>query len=101
MQTGSALIAARILPDAAGEAARERAFVLEVAERLAEQLAERSTAHPEVHVNVCFHVDRAVVKDSAEAPGGQEIIGGEIISIGSWAPHDKVAGVHLTDAGKA
>ena len=72
----------------------------EVAERLAEQLAERPTAHPEVHVNVCLHVDRAAVRDAADAPGGREIIGGEIVSIGTWAPQENVAGVYLTPAAK-
>jgi serine/threonine-protein kinase len=100
LQTGSALIAARILPEAAGEAARERAFVLEVAERLAEQLAERPNAHPEVHVNICFHVDRAAVREASDAPGGREIIGGEIVSIGAWAPQENVTGVYLTPAAK-
>ena len=100
LQTGSALIAARILPEPPGEAARERAFVLEVAERLAEQLAERPTAHPEVHVNICFHVDRAAVRDAADAPGGREIVGGEIVSIGAWAPQENVTGVYLTPAAK-
>jgi serine/threonine protein kinase len=100
LQTGSALIAARILPEGAGEAARERAAVLEVAERLAEQLAERPTAHPEVHVNVCFHVDRAAVRDASDAPGGREIVGGDIVSIGNWAPQENVTGVYLTPAAK-
>jgi serine/threonine-protein kinase len=100
LQTGSALIAARILSDAPAEAARERAAVQEVAERLAEQLAERPTAHPEVHVNVCLHVDRAAVRDAADAPGGREIIGGEIVSIGAWAPQENVEGVYLTPAAK-
>jgi serine/threonine protein kinase len=100
LQTGSALIAARILPEAAGEAARERAAVLEVAERLAEQLAERPTAHPEVHVNVCFHVDRAAVREASDAPGGREIVGGDIVSIGNWAPQENVSGVYLTPAAK-
>jgi serine/threonine-protein kinase len=100
LQTGSALIAARILSDDPAEAARERAGVQEVAERLAEQLAERPTAHPEVHVNVCLHVDRAAVRDAADAPGGREIIGGEIVSIGTWAPQENVEGVYLTPAAK-
>ena len=41
---------------------------------------------------------RAAVKDSADAPGGKEIAGGEIMSTGDWAPQENVAGVHLTDA---
>jgi serine/threonine-protein kinase len=101
LQTGSALIAARILSDDAAQAARERAGVKEIAEKLAEQLAERPTAHPEVHVNVCLHVDRAAVRDAADAPGGREIIGGEIVSIGNWAPQENVTGVYLTPAARA
>ena len=98
LQTGSALIAARILSDEATEAALQRAGVLDIASRLAEQLAERPTAHPEVHVNVCFHVDRAAVRDAADAPGGREIIGGDIVSIGTWAPQEDVHGVYITPA---
>jgi serine/threonine-protein kinase len=101
LQTGSALVGAKVLSADASKSSEERKDMRAVADTLAGELSHRSAAHPGVHVNVSFHVDRAVVKDSAEAPGGQEIIGGEIISIGSWAPHDKVAGVHLTDAGKA
>ena len=100
LQTGSALIAARILSDEATQAARERAGVLDIASRLAEQLAERPTAHPEVHVNVCFHVDRAAIRDAADAPGGREIIGGEIVSIGTWAPQENVSGVFVTPAAR-
>jgi serine/threonine protein kinase len=100
LQTGSALIAARILSDEATEAALQRTGVLDIASRLAEQLAERPTAHPEVHVNVCFHVDRAAVRDAADAPGGREIIGGEIVSIGTWAPQENVTGVYITPAAK-
>jgi hypothetical protein len=56
---------------------------------------------PEVHVNIAVHVGPAAVKDSAEAPGGKEIVGGEIMSTADWAPHDDVQGVHLTAAARA
>jgi serine/threonine protein kinase len=101
LQTGSALCGAKVLSADASRSIQERNEMRAVADTLAGELSHRSTAHPGVHVNVSFHVDRAVVKDSAEAPGGQEIIGGEIISIGSWAPSDKIAGLHITDAAKA
>lgn len=100
LQTGSALVGAKVLSADASAATRERNEMRAVADTLAGELSQRSTAHPDVHVNVSFHVDRAVVKDSADAPGGQEIVGGEIISIGSWAPQAKVAGLHVTDAAK-
>jgi hypothetical protein len=101
LQTGSALVGAKLFSADAGAFRRERDEMRVLAGTLADELAHRATAHPDIHVNVSFHVDRAVVKDSAETPGGKEIVGGEIISIGSWAPQDRVAGVHVTDAAKA
>lgn len=101
LQTGSALVGAKVLSADAAASRSERQEMRALADTLADELAQRSTAHPDVHVNVCFHVDRAVVKDSAEAPGGKEIVGGEIISIGSWAPQANVIGVLITDAARA
>jgi hypothetical protein len=49
-------------------------------------------------VNITVHVGGASVKDSADAPGGKEITGGEVMSTADWAPQDNVPGVHLTDA---
>jgi serine/threonine protein kinase len=95
LQTGSALIAARVLSDNAEQAARERDEVLEIAHRLSEQLAQRPTAHADLHVNICFHVDRAVIRDAADAPGGKEIVGGDIIASATWAPSDNVSGVYV------
>jgi len=48
---------------------------------------------PQVHVNVSAHVDQAAVKDGA---GPKEIVGGELTSVGAWAPTDDVTGLHLT-----
>jgi serine/threonine-protein kinase len=100
LQTGSALIGARVLSADATAAARERDEVLALARALADEIVARPTALPGVHVNICFHVDRATVKDSAEAPGGKEIVGGEVISTGSWAPRQNVDGVYLTSGAK-
>jgi hypothetical protein len=36
------------------------------------------------------------VKASAEAAGGKEIVGGELLSTADWAPNDRVDGVHVT-----
>jgi serine/threonine-protein kinase len=95
LQTGCALVAAKILSDDTQQAARERSQIVEIANNLAREIAQRPNAHPDVHVNVCVHVDRAVVRESAEVPGGREIIGGEIISTGVWAPQGNVSGVLL------
>jgi eukaryotic-like serine/threonine-protein kinase len=100
LQTGSALVGARLLSADAAVAAAERGAVLAVAEALHEELAARPSAVGDVHVNISVHVGRAIIKDSAEAPGGKEIVGGEVMSTADWAPHDDVTGVHLTAAAR-
>jgi eukaryotic-like serine/threonine-protein kinase len=100
LQTGSALVGARLLSADAAVAAAERGGVLAVAEALHEELAARPSAVGDVHVNISVHVGRAIIKDSAEAPGGKEIVGGEVMSTADWAPHDDVTGVHLTAAAR-
>jgi serine/threonine protein kinase len=100
LQTGSALIGARVLPADAKEATAEREKIAALATTLADELAGRSTAHAGVHVNIAMHVDSASIKDSAEVPGGKEIVGGDILSIASWAPQENVPGLHLTTAAK-
>jgi hypothetical protein len=101
LQTGSALIGARVLSGDRKESTGQRDELAALANTLAGELAGRSTAHTGVHVNISFHIDKAVVKDSAEAPGGKEIIGGDILSIATWAPQENVSGVHVTNAAKA
>ena len=96
LQTGNAIIGAKVLSDDDGAGRKESDQILAIATALAAELRARPTAHADIHVNVAFHVDAAVVKDSSEAPGGKEIVGGGIISIGSWAPRDNVDGVHVT-----
>jgi tRNA A-37 threonylcarbamoyl transferase component Bud32 len=98
LQTGSAIIGARVLAGDARAAAGARDEVIAVARALAEELAGRPCATPDVHVNITVHVGAASVKDSAEAPGGKEIVGGEILSTIDWAPQENVTGVHLTAA---
>jgi hypothetical protein len=100
LQTGSALIGARVLSGDAKEATAEREKLTALANSLADDLAGRATLHAGVHVNISMHVDRAAIKDSAEAPGGKEIIGGDLLSIATWAPQENVSGVHLTAAAK-
>jgi serine/threonine-protein kinase len=99
LQTGNAIIGAKVLSADTARSRQESDEMLAIATALAGDLASRPTAHTDIHVNVAFHVDAAAVKDSAEAPGGKEIVGGEIISIGNWAPRDNVDGVHVTAPG--
>jgi serine/threonine protein kinase len=98
LQTGSAIIGARVLSADPRAAADESAAVVGVASALCDELGGRPSAHPAVHVNIAVHVAPALVRDSAEAPGGKEIVGGDIMSTADWAPSDNVDGVHLTDA---
>jgi hypothetical protein len=100
LQTGSALIGARVLSGDSKEATDQREQLTALANTLAEDLASRSTLHAGVHVNISMHVDKAAIKDSSEAPGGKEIIGGELLSIADWAPQENIAGVHFTAAAK-
>jgi len=98
LQTGSAIIGARVLAMDPRTAADESAAVVGIASALCDELGGRPSAHPAVHVNIAVHVAPALVRDSAEAPGGKEIVGGDIMSTGDWAPGENVDGVHLTDA---
>jgi serine/threonine-protein kinase len=101
LQTGNAIIGARALSTDPARAAGERDHVVALADALAAELGQRSTAQPDVHVNVCVHVAPAAIKPSAEAEGGAEIVGGDLVSIADWAPREDVFGVHLTDAARA
>ena len=102
LQTGSAIIGARVLSDDAATAAAERAEVVALATALADELAARAYgASPTCTSTSPSTSAGASVKDSAEAPGGKEIIGGEIMSTADWAPQENVEGVHLTAAAAA
>jgi hypothetical protein len=100
LQTGNAIIGARVLSADAGTASGEREAALALANSLAGELGSRPSAHASVHVNIAVHIADAVVKDSAETAGGKEIVGGELLSTADWAPHENVAGVHVTDAAR-
>ena len=97
LQTGNALLGARVL---SADAAGDRNAVVALANALADELAARPSAHQAVHVNVSVHVADAMVKDSADAPAGKEVVGGEIMSTADWAPAENVNGVHVTPAAK-
>jgi hypothetical protein len=101
LQTGSAIIGARVLSDDAAEATGQRDQLTTLANTLADELANRATLHAGVHVNISMHVDKAAIKESSEVAGGREVVGGDLLSIATWAPQENVPGVHLTDAAKA
>jgi serine/threonine protein kinase len=100
LQTGSAIMGARVLSDDPAKAAGERDAVVALANTLREELAARPSAHADVHANIVVHVAPASVKASAEATGGKEITGGALLSTSDWAPQENVEGVHVTDAAR-
>ena len=100
LQTGSAIMGARVLSSDAGAAATERDAAVVLANDLVHELSARASVHPDVHVNVVVHVATATVKESADAPGGKEVVGGDLLSTAAWAPQEVVDGVHVTDAAK-
>jgi serine/threonine-protein kinase len=100
LQTGSAIMGARVLSDDASAVVGERAAVIALALGLQEELAARASAHPDVHVNIVVHVAAATVKASAEATGGKEVTGGALLSTSDWAPAENVDGVHVTEAAR-
>jgi serine/threonine-protein kinase len=100
LQTGSAIIGTRVLSTDAGAAAGERDATVVLANELAQELGARASAHSDVHVNIVVHVANAQVKESTEAIGGKEVVGGELLSTSDWAPQENVDGVHVTDAAK-
>jgi eukaryotic-like serine/threonine-protein kinase len=95
LQTGNAILGAKVLADGAAAAAA-RAEARAVAGALAAELAARPGAHADVHVNVCVHVGAADVRESPETPGGRAITGGAVTSLGDWAPQENVVGVFVS-----
>ncbi len=93
LQTGTAVLGVLLLSDDAEQARQERQRALNIALPLHRELLARSTAHPGVHVNVCVHADKALVRTSTEGP---EVIGGPILSIGAWVPEEDAAQLRAT-----
>lgn len=93
LQTGSALLGALLLPDDSEQSRTERERAVDVALPLHQELLQRPTADPRVHVNVCMHADKALIRPSHQGP---EIIGGAILSIGAWVPQENIDGLCAT-----
>jgi hypothetical protein len=97
LQTGNALLGAKLLPELASDGPAALARGRGRAETLAAALAARPGAHPDVHINISVHVDGALVRDSPDLLGG-EIIGGDVTIAERWAARENVVGVHVTSA---
>jgi serine/threonine-protein kinase len=93
LQTGSAVLGVLLLPDDPEQSREERRRALDVARPLYQELAERPTADKRIHVNVCVHADKALVRNSGQGP---EIVGGAILTIGAWVPQENTDGLCAT-----
>jgi serine/threonine protein kinase len=96
LQTGNALLGARMLPTTEDELGLAIQDGRAAAQCLADELYQRPTAHPDVHVNICVHVADAETRDSSDVVGRAEIAGGNITAIGDWAPRENIDGVFLS-----
>jgi serine/threonine protein kinase len=86
MQTGSALLGARVLPEDGDVARKEEDTARDNIVELSRQIARRQGAHPELLVDVRLHVDAATVKEG----GPSAVIGGAIVDVSSWPTHTLV-----------
>ena len=96
LQTGNTLLGAKILPADVVAAAAACSVAQATAETLVATLAERENAAVEVTVNVSIHVDDAILKGGASEP--DEIVGGAITTVTTWAPEKSGVGLYLSPA---
>jgi serine/threonine-protein kinase len=81
LETGSAILATKILPEELESEKDLRCAGIETAARLRTSLDGRSGAQTHTRVRISAHVERALVSSGAEP----EIIGGNIVSGFEWA----------------
>lgn len=91
LSTSNAVLGAVAVPEGQLEACRRQ--VMDVAAELEHEISLRPDADERVNVNLCLHVDDAVVRPH---PDGAEIVGGAIVDIGAWAPKQSIDGVCAT-----
>jgi serine/threonine-protein kinase len=80
LQTGSALLGVRALPEAAEREREERAAALRVARSLV-AAAGAEGAEPRLGLAGPVHADEVQLRDG---PGGAEVVGGPLVDLGSW-----------------
>lgn len=88
LQTGTALLAVRVLSPANDKS--ERARAVELAKQLATELAHN---HPSIQVVVSVHAGQAQIRHNE---GGLELVGGPIASIAQWVPQNVTSSVFVT-----
>jgi len=95
LQTGSALVGILLLSDDPAQSREERERVLKLARGLYQEILARDGADERIGLNVCVHVDKALIRTSSQGP---EIIGGAILTLATWVPHQKPHGLYATSA---
>lgn len=85
LQTGTTLLAARVLSEEPEAAQREHEAAREDARALSRTIAMREGAHPALKVELRLHVDSAVLRGPNAAPG----IGGSVVDVSAW-PADAI-----------
>jgi serine/threonine-protein kinase len=92
LQTGTTLLATRLLPDEGGAARAARKDALDEAAALARLLSGRDSAS--LSVDVSLHVDAAVVRGTDANPQ----IAGPVVEVASWPAATEWHGVKATPA---
>ncbi|WP_437966203.1 serine/threonine-protein kinase [Sorangium sp. So ce260] len=90
-ETGNTLLFFKELaaPEPSDRASRRE--IVEAALLLERELSRRQGRDARVHVNLCLHADRVLMRSS-------EVVGGELMDIEAWAPEIKLPGVLATAA---
>jgi len=91
LHTSTTLLAARLLPDDPGAAREDRKRALDQAVALAQLLSQRGAEGP---VDVCLHVDTALVRGNAGSPQ----IAGPVVEFSSWPAAAQWHGIRATAA---
>jgi serine/threonine-protein kinase len=97
LNTGTTLLAVRVLAEDPETAREQRKRAIERTVVLAQELAARETGEPTLRVDICLHVDTAVVRGSAGAPE----ISGPIVDVSAWPRGTLWKGVLATAASTA
>ncbi len=93
LQTGSALVGILLLSDDPGQNRGERERILKMAHGLYQEILGRGGADARIQLSVCVHVDKALVRTTNQGP---EVIGGAILTLATWVPHQNAQGLYAT-----
>lgn len=92
LATGSAVLAARLLPEAPEEAKVERQRALDAAACVRGAIEAREGADPRVTSIVCVHAGAAIVRTSARAG----VVGGPVTRMTLWSLPEGSSGLYAT-----